>query len=467
MSKKWISFLTCVAVGLIIWFIPVPAGLKPQAWHLFAIFVATILGFILQPFPMGSMAIMAIVIAVFTRTLTIAQGLTGFANTTVWLIVSAFLFAAGFIKTGLGRRIAYVIMRRFGDNSLKLAYSLAAANLVLGPVIPSNSARAGGVLFPIVKSLCSVFGSEPGPSSRKIGAFLTVVVFQTDLVICAMFLTSMAANPLMAELAQKTIGVTITWNGWFIAAIVPGLISLICTVYAVYRLVTPEVKRTPEATQLADNELAKMGPMSIKEKYMTAVFITALLGWIFGSTLKLDGTAVALLGVALMLLTDVLEWKDVVNNHAAWDILCWTGTILMMAGFLNTFGLIGWFAKLVGAALVGVPWIIATLAAGVVYMYSHYGFASMSAHVTAMYAALIAVAAATGAPVFLAAFIVAIAANLCGCLTNFSTGPAPIYFGAGYTTQAEWWKVGFLMSVMNMTIWYGVGMVWWKVLGLW
>ena len=467
MSKKWINFFVCVAVGLIIWFIPVPTGVKLQAWHLFAVFVAVILGFILQPFSMGTLAILGMLVCVVTRTLTPAQGLSGFANGTAWLVVSAFLFAAGFIKTGLGRRIAYVIMRRFGDNSLKLAYSLTAANLILGPVIPSNSARAGGVLFPIVKSLCSVSGSEPGPTSRRIGSFLMVAVFQTDLIICAMFLTSMAANPLMAELAQKTIGVTITWNGWFIAAIVPGLISLICTVYVIYLLVPPEIKKTPEATQLADNELAKMGPMTIMEKYMMVIFLLALLGWIFGGTLKIDGTTVALIGVVLMVLSGVLEWKDVLGTSGAWDILCWIGPVIGMAGFLNTFGFIGWFAKLVGAALVGVPWLIATLAAAAVYMYSHYGFASMSAHVTAMYAALIALAAGAGAPPFMAAFIVAIAANLCGCLTNYGTGPAPIYFGAGYTSQAEWWKIGFLMSVMNMVIWYGTGTIWWKVLGLW
>ncbi len=468
MSKKAINSLICIGILLIIWFMPVPNGLKLQAWHLFAIFFATVVGFILQPAPMGVVAMIAAVTCILTGTLTLSQGLSGFANGTVWLVVSAFMFARGFIKTGLGRRIAYLIMRRFGDNSLKLAYSLATADLLLGPVIPSNTARAGGVLFPVVQSLCVVFNSEPGTSARRIGAFLMMAVFQADIVVCAMFLTSMAANPLMAELAHKTVGVTITWGGWFLAAVVPGVIALICVPYAIYRLSPPEVVKTPEAKQLAEDELAKMGPMSSQEKAMTAIFAVTLTGWIIGGQLpRLDGTTVALLGISLMLVTDVLVWKDVLSENNAWDNLVWMGVIVALAGFLNSFGFIGWFAKIVSGALVGIPWIVAVVAAGAIYLYSHYGFASMTAHVTAMYAALVAVATSAGAPAFLAAFIVALAANLCGCLTHYGTGPAPIFYGSGYVSQSEWWRNGFLMSLLNMAIWFGIGSLWWKVLGLW
>lgn len=468
MNKRLINSLICTGILLVIWFTPAPSGLKLQAWHLFAIFLATVAGFILQPAPMGVVAMISVVICSLTGTLSLSQALSGFSNSTVWLVVSAFMFARGFVKTGLGRRIAFIVMRRFGDNSLKLAYSLTTANLLLGPVIPSNTARAGGVLFPVVQSLCVVFDSSPGPTARRIGSFLMMAVFQTDLVVCAMFLTSMAANPLMAELAYKTVGVTITWSGWFIAAIVPGIIALLAIPYAIYRLSPPEIKKTPEAKQLADNELAKMGPMSMQEKAMTAIFLLTLTGWIVGGQIpKLNGTTVALLGVSLMLVTDVLVWKDVLSENNAWDNLVWMGTIVALAGFLNSFGFIGWFANNVNAALVGIPWIVAVLAAGVIYLYSHYGFASMTAHVTAMYAALVAVATTAGAPAFLAAFVLAIAASICGCLTHYGTGPAPIFYGAGYVSQAEWWRNGFLMSLLNIAVWFGLGSVWWKVLGLW
>ena len=152
--NKLTKGLLVVLIVLAIWFIPTPAGLKPQAWHLFAIFVATIFGFILQPIPIGAVAFISVAITGFLQVVKPADVLSGFGNTTIWLIVSAFLFAKGFIKTGLGRRIAYKIMGAIGDSSLKLGYAMVLSDLVVAPATPSNTARAGGILFPIVRSLC-------------------------------------------------------------------------------------------------------------------------------------------------------------------------------------------------------------------------------------------------------------------------------------------------------------------------
>lgn len=467
MSRRAINALITIAVLAITWFIPAPAGLKVQAWHLFAIFLATVVGFILQPVANGTIALMSLMLAVLTKTLTLAQVLSSFGNTTVWLVVSAFLFAKGFIKTGLGRRIAYLIMRSFGDSTLKLAYSLAISDVIIGPATPSNTARAGGVFFPIVESLCAAFDSHPGPSAKKIGAYLMSAVFHIDIVVSAMFLTSMAANPLASELARKTLGVNITWGTWFIAAVVPGILGLLVVPWLLLKLCPPELTKTPEAKRMAAEELSKMGPMSGAEKVMLTVFLAALVLWATASFTKLDATTVALVGVCVMVAADVLTWKDVITESKAWDTLVWMGAVVGLAGFLNTTGFIKWFAALVAQGLVGTTWVVALVAAFLIYLYSHYGFASMTAHVTAMYAALIAVAAAAGAPAFLTAFAVAIAANLCGCLTHFGTGPAPIYFGAGYVDQGTWWRNGFLLSLVHTVIWLGVGGAWWKVLGLW
>lgn len=467
MYKKTIGTLIIVGVWAAVWFSPVPAGLKPQAWHLFAIFLATVVGFILNPFPNGIIALSSLVLAVFTRTLKLPEVLTAFSGTTVWLVVSAFLFAKGFAKTGLGKRIAYTMIRAFGDSSLKLAYSLAICDIFLGPVTPSNTARAGGVLFPIVNSLCEAFDSRPGPSAKRIGSFLMSSVFHSDIVVSAMFLTSMAANPLAAELAGKTVGAEITWSRWAIAAIVPGIVGILVTVYVIYRLCPPEVKRTPEANALAVRELKNMGPMSGREMIMLGVFVLSLALWATSSITKFEATQVALLGVCVMLFFDVIQWDDVIQEHKAWDTLIWMGSVVCIAGFLNTTGFMDWFTARIGAHLQGLPWTVALVIAFLVYLYSHYAFASMTAHVTAMYAALVAIAVAAGAPAFLASFVIAIAANVCGCLTHFGTGPAPIYFGAGYVDQAKWWRNGFVMSLIHITTWLGIGGVWWKVLGYW
>jgi DASS family divalent anion:Na+ symporter len=459
--------LIVLLVGVVIWFMPVPAGLKPQAWQLFAIFVATILGFILQPMPIGAIALISVGLTGFLKVVSPADVLSGFGNTTIWLIVSAFLFAKGFIKTGLGRRIAYKIMGEIGDSSLKLGYAMVLSDLIIAPATPSNTARAGGILYPIVRSLSSAFDSEPGTSARKIGSYLMKTTFQGNCITSAMFITAVAPNSLVVALAAQTAKVNISWGTWALAGIVPGLLALAITPYILYKLYPPEITKTPEAKALARKEIEKMGPMSSGEKIVAAVFVLALVLWATASFTNIDATMVAMVCVGIMLIGQAIEWKDVLEEKGAWDTLIWMGALMSLAGALNKLGLIGWFAKIVGGALAGVSWWVALGVLLLAYMYSHYAFASLSAHVTAMYAAFLAVAVAAGAPPFLAAMGLGVISGLMGGITHYATGPAPIYFGAGYIPQGTWWKLGFIMSVSNMIIFIGVGGLWWKLLGLW
>ncbi|MBP2636998.1 MAG: anion transporter family protein [Firmicutes bacterium] len=467
MNKDLRNALLTVAIGIIIWFIPIPAGVKPQAWQLFAVFVATIAGFILQPVPIGAVAIFSLTFSVFAGILKPAEALSGFSNTTIWLIVAAFLFAKGFIKTGLGRRIAYMIIKAIGDSTLKLGYSMVISDLIISPATPSNTARAGGILFPIVRSLSAAFGSEPGASARKVGAYLMQTAYQGNTITSAMFMTAMAGNPLCVEFAAKTLKINISWGLWAAAASVPGILSLIVVPYLLYKIYPPEITKTPEAKQMAADELSKMGPMSTAEKIIAAVFVGALLLWGTSQYTKFDATFVAILAVSIMLATKVLEWKDVLDEKGAWDTLVWMGSIVALAGFLDKLGFIAWFAKTVSSSIVGVAWVPALVVLLVVYMYAHYGFASLTAHITAMYAAFAAVAVAAGAPAYLVALALAFMSNLCMSLTHYAAGPSPIYFGAGYVDQSTWWRLGFIVSIVNMVIWVGIGSMWWKVLGLW
>lgn len=467
MNKNLRNGIVAVGVGILIWLLPVPAGLKASAWQLFAIFVATILGFILQPLPIGAVAFISLGITGLLGIVKPADILTGFGNTTMWLIVSAFLFAKGFVKTGLGRRIAYQIMGSIGNSSLKMAYAMVLSDLVISPATPSNTARGGGILYPIVKSLSSAFDSEPGPTSRKIGAYLMTSTFQGNCITSAMFLTAVAPNSLVAALAFQTAKVQLTWGTWALAGIVPGLIALAIAPYIIYKLYPPEITETPQAKEIAQAEIAKMGPMSYAEKVVAATFVTALLLWSTSSYTKIDATVAAIVCVGIMLVGKALEWQDVLEEKGAWDTLIWMGGLISLASALSSLGLIGWFAKLVGASLVGLSPMMALGVLLLVYMYSHYAFASLSAHVTAMYAAFLAVAVAAGAPPFLSAMSLGVISALYGSLTHYATGPAPIFFGAGYVPQGTWWKIGFVMSVVNMIIFIGIGGLWWKAIGLW
>lgn len=455
-------------VGAAIWFTPAPEGVAIEAWHLLAIFVATIVGLITKPLPMGAVAILGMLATALTGTLSIGDALSGFSNTTIWLIVLAFFVARGFIKTGLGARIAYLFVALLGKKTLGLSYGLVASDLVLAPAIPSNTARAGGVVYPILRSLAKAYGSEPDDgTARKIGAFLTTTAFQGTVITSAMFLTAMAANPLAAKLAAD-LGVEITWGGWATAALVPGIISLILIPALIYRIYPPEVKETPAAAQMARDELKKMGRMTLNEYLMLFVFVMLLVLWIFSSQLGgISATTAAMVGLATLLVVGVLTWKDVLAEEGAWDTLVWFAALVMMASFLNSLGFIPWFSEWVGGYVEGVYWVWAFLGLSLVYFYSHYMFASNTAHVSSMYAAFLAVAIAVGTPPLLAALVLAFFSNLFSSMTHYGTGPAPVLFGSGYVELGDWWRIGFVVSVVNIVVWLGIGGIWWKVLGLW
>lgn len=277
MKSKFIKGLVVIAIGVLVWFLPHPDAVSAQAWHLFAIVLATILGLIFQPLPIGAVAFFGVTVAILTNVMKPSEALSGYASTTIWLIVCAFMIARGFIKTGLGKRIAYKIISMLGDSTLKLGYSIVISDAVISPAMPSSGARAGGILFPIVKSLSSALGSEQGETRKKAGAFFMQTLWQGNAVTNGMFLTSMAGNPLIASLALTTFGVEISWGLWAMGAIVPALVSLAVIPYVLYKIYPPQIKDYPQGKEIARAELAKLGSLQKNEIVMIGVFIGALI----------------------------------------------------------------------------------------------------------------------------------------------------------------------------------------------
>lgn len=459
-----------ILLGAVIWFLPHPDAITPIAWHLFAVFAATIAGFILQPLPIGAVAFIGVSVAALLGVVSVKVAISGYGNSTIWLIVCAFLLARAFIKSGLGSRIAYLIIKAIGKSSLTLGYAITLSDFVISPATPSSTARAGGIIYPIIRSLSSALHSEPDDgTARKFGAYIMQIEYQANAITCAMFMTAMAGNPMAVELAAKTIGVEITWSAWATAAIVPGLLSLLLMPYLLYKLYPPKIHEMPHAKQMAVEALEKMGPMSWMEKVVLAVFVGSLALWATSSLTHMNATGVGMLAVTVLLLTNVLTWQDVLQEKGAWNTMFWMGSLIALAGALSSSGFIKVVADMAGAAIqsAGLSWLAAFIILVLIYVYSHYAFASVSAHIGAMYAAFLAVAVAVGTPPLLAAISFAALSNIMIPLTHYGGGAAPILYGAGYVPQGTWWKLGFIIVTVNLVIWLGIGSLWWHVIGLW
>jgi DASS family divalent anion:Na+ symporter len=462
----WWRWAVVVVPGLLLFFFALP-GLNQQQSRLLGFFLATIVALVAQPVRMGVSVLIAMTLIAITQTLPPAKVLSGFANVTVWLVFTAFLFSRAVTATGFGTRVGYLFIRRFARSPLSLGYSLAAADLVLAPFIPSDTARGGGVVFPITRSVAADFGSEPGPTSKLIGSFLVLVSFHTTYTASAMFLTGMAANPLIAEFALKIGHVELTWMRWLSGSCVPGFLTLALVPWLLFRLVKPEITDTQPARQLAARELQRMGPLRREEKWLMVIMLGVMTGWVTSPLHGIPNTFVALAGLGALLLARVIAWEDLLAEQRAWDALMWFAVLVMMSDSLNEIGVIKILSGRLFGVMTGWPWPLVWFALVASYCYVHYSFASMTAHVTALYPGFLAAALAGGVPPMLAALTLAYFSNLNAAMTHYGTGSAPVFFNAGYVSQSDWWRLGFLISAINMAIWMGIGPIWWKLVGIW
>lgn len=478
------GFILPVVIGAILWLLtPVrPGGLSVQAWEMFAIFVATIVGCITKPLPIGGTTLIGLIVTVLVglapvqnevnpKTGAVNAGiLNAFSNSASWLIAMAFIMAYGISKTGLGNRIAYWMIRRFGKRSIGIAYAITGLEIVLGALIPSNSARTGGVVWPVTESISKDYDSLPNdPSRKKIGAFLSFIAFHANVISTALFITGAAPNMVASQMAVQK-GYTMSWISWFTAAIVPALIATIVIPLIIYKIFPPEIKETPDAKNWADEHLAEMGPVSKPEKIMSVVFLLAIILWVLSGIFKipqLDSTFVAFLAVGLLLITGVLTMQDALKQTGAWNILIWLSILVFMAGKLISFGFIDWFSKTIQTGLHGISWEIVLAVLVILMFYTHYFFASGTAHMTALYLPFLSVAVATGAPLALSAMLLAFTGAINASTTHYANGPASILATTGYIKQGEWWKFNFILGLVYLLIFGVIGTVWMKIIGMW
>ncbi|TCO81267.1 DASS family divalent anion:Na+ symporter [Plasticicumulans lactativorans] len=477
---------TALAVGLalLIWFvIPVPDQVTPEAWHMLALFTGSIAAIIGKALPIGAVSMVAIALVAITEVTrpgnpegALADALSGFSNPLIWLIGIAVMIAVALVKTGLGTRIGYHFIALFGRKTIGIAYGLVLSELVIAPVTPSNTARGGAIIHPIMRSIADGFGSSPELGTQnRMGRYLALVNYNANPITSAMFVTATAPNPLIVALIAKATNpsLSITWGQWALAALLPCLCMLVLMPLVLYVLFPPEVRDTPDAKGMAEARLNTMGPMSTAEFVTLGVLALMLLMWagvpamLLGPAAELNATTTAMVGLSLLLLTGVLEWEDILKARSAWDTLIWFAALVMMATFLGKLGLVGWFSLSIQNAInyLNLGWVSATILLVLVYFYSHYFFASTTAHITAMFGAFFAAGTALGAPPAPLALLLAFASSLMMSLTHYGTGTAPIIFGSGYTTLNEWWAAGAVMSVVNLLILVGVGAIWWKLLG--
>lgn len=469
MQSKLVKWLMVVGIGVVIGFIPPPEGVTREAWTLLAIFIATIVGSILQPLTGSAIVLLGVTATVIFGALKPFDALKGYADPVVWIVLAAFFLSIAVIKTGLGRRIALLFIRAIGRSTYGLGYALVATDFVLASVVPSNGARNGGIIIPVALAVSESYESRPDDGTAdRLGEYLMYLLYQCEVVIGVTFLTGHAGNFVMQKLAKENAGIDVTYFGWFAAAIVPSLVSLAVIPAFIYRFFPPKVKHTPGAAAFASEELKKMGRVSRDEWIVIATLVGVIFFWVTKDILHpVDASIVALGGIGFLLLTHVVTWPELMGERNAWSTFIWYGGLVNMATALGDTGLTKLFAEKTAGYTTGMTWVAALAVLLVIYFYSHYLFASITAMALAMYVPFLIVTIVAGAPAGLAVLFLSYFSTLSASLTHFGTTPGPIYYGTGYPKQGKWWTIGLAASILNILIWSTIGLGWWKLLGWW
>jgi len=453
-----VKMIIPVLVAIIIAILPTPEGLDPNAHYFVAVFIGVIVGLILEPIPAALIGLIGVSFsATFglvgeTAKASRSWMLSGFSNGVIWLIFAAFMFALGYKKSGLGKRIALLLVKLLGKTSLGLGYAVAFADGILAPFMPSNTARSAGTIFPIAINIPQMFNSTPENEPRKLGAYISWVAIAATCVTSSMFLTALAPNLLAVSLVEKNVGIVIEWGQWFgtLAVImVPLFLAVPLLAYIIY---PPEQKHSPEAPAWATKELEKMGSISKKELMMLGLGILALVMWIFGKQIGVNGTTAALGVLCLLVLSNVITWEDVITNKAAINVFIWFATLVAMASGLKKVGFLSWAAELISEGLIGMAPVTIVILLVVLFFLFHYFFASVTAHTVALLPLFLGVATNLIPAEMMQPFAMLLVGSLglMGILTPYATGPSPIWYGAGYISQATWWKLGAIFGAIYL-----------------
>jgi len=457
--RRWLARAATVALVVGTWFSPVPAGLEPAAWHLFALFIGAIVSVVVGALPILTASVLALAAAVLSGTLRPEAAYSGFANGTILLIVVAFLVARAVVKCGLGERLGYRVVSLFGRSTLGLGYSVFLVDGVIAPAFPSNTARSG-VLYPLVLSVTEAAGARPGDAGRaRLGRYLMFSGMASLTVSSALWFTAMAANPLGAEIARSH-GLVIDFGSWLIAASVPTLAAMALLPLLLYKVLSPEVTATPEAPRAARTALAARGPLGAHEKIVSVTFVGMVILWASAATLKLDSTAIAFLGLGTLLATGVLTLEDIAQEGDVLATFIWFATLFTLSSQLNELGFMNYLGDRLAGRLGGLPAPLAGFVLVCAYVLLHYLFVSQTAHLLALFGVFLGVGGKLGVPLGPLAFLLLFATNFFAANTPQGSSANLLFAGSGYLSQGELYRLGALTTAFNLAIYLLVGTPW-------
>lgn len=478
-GKKYGAILA-VAVFFAIWAIPTPTGMTVVQHKLLSIFGGAIVLWITigVNFAVSTFAIVAL-LYFWVGNPTGAVGkdgnlvrnaafaVSGFASPSLWLLVTGFVISIAMTRTGVAKRIALLMMKRFGKTPAGAIGASMLANFLIAPLTPSNTARTAAML-PIIEGIATAYNAKPGKS--QFGKALALATTFTSNITGSAFLTGTIPNPVSLGLIAAAAGASTftTWSYWALAAVPTNILILCATLWLCLKMFPPEVKNLPGGMDYVDKQLAEMGPMSLPEKKSVLYFLIALALWSTDSIHKFDSSMVAFFAGLLIFLPriGVLDWKET-EKSLPWELFVYFGGVLTLSGVLMQTKSFEWIIKACMAALglqsmSMMPLLIILIGFSI---FSHVIWSTTTAMCGVMIPIYVGLAQAMGFPII--AFCMPLAIMMAYALfLPFNTMGNIILFGTGYYTVPEQLKSSIALGFIIWGLWIVTAFTWWKWIGL-
>ncbi|KAJ3227972.1 hypothetical protein HK099_007841 [Clydaea vesicula] len=288
--------------------------------------------------------------------------LSGFSKQLSWLVLLAFHIGKAVEITNLGKRISLIFVRYLGNSYLGLGYAIFATEVILSAFIPSNTARGGGIVMPVVISVAKLFNSTP-TNNAKIGQFLILCGNHANFLTSSFFLTSTIGNPLIANYSWQILGIEFGFLNWAKGSLFPGIVAIVVLV-PLFAYLTEIIDfngnySDPPETSInaschAKETLKEMGPMSNKEITLCSILFLCLSLWVTNKETSLPEGLIAFIGLTLLILSNTISWSHVIENASgssnkyyikpfnfiiAWDSFYWLSGMILLSEQLNDHGI--------------------------------------------------------------------------------------------------------------------------------
>jgi DASS family divalent anion:Na+ symporter len=432
-----------------------PDGLSTQALHMIIIFVASMVGIMLEVCEPCSLLFLAICVASLTGTVEINQCFSGFSNTIPWLIFTALSLSSVVTKTALGMRLAYLFVKLFGKNMTGLSYSIIVTEFLAAPVIPSNTARGANIGFPLVTSIARYVSSHTkGVQEKSIGAYLSILYAYSNAVCSAIFITAMISNAIIVEILAND-GIQMSWLSWCSFMLMPGICILIVLPFILRLLFSFKTPSLDGLRAQAAAHYKSMGKLSQQEKCILSVFALMLSMWIFSEMLGVPIIVTVLLGIVAFVMLGLLSIKEAFSSYSTLNPVIMLGILISFVNCLVSSGAIAWFSGVISNNLSGRGIDIAYYMLTIIYFFTHYFFSGEGGRIIALYATFLTTGLSLGIAPMKLGMTLAFFSSTSDVLAHYTCPASLTMFSTGYVSAGKWMLAGLVNALIIMGIWFG------------